>query len=111
VERTLLSAAGTLRAECLDVHSFATLTEAKQVIEDWRREYNESRPHRSLGERTPSEFACQIALNGGWPTLSLILTPEGGPSLSRFLRQGGDFDFLSSPRLPCAHNPSVIEIY
>ena len=55
---------GTLRAECLDVHWFATLTEAKQVIEDWRREYNESRPHRSLGERTPSEFASQIALQG-----------------------------------------------
>src|SRR5713226_8875574 len=48
---------GTLRAECLDVHWFATLTEAKQLIEAWRREYNESRPHRSLGERTPSEFA------------------------------------------------------
>ena len=52
---------GTLRAECLDVHWFATLTEAKQVIEDWRREYNESRPRRSLGERTPNEFASQIA--------------------------------------------------
>jgi len=55
---------GTLRAECLDVHWFTTLTEAKHIIEAWRREYNESRPHRSLGERTPSEFACQIALNG-----------------------------------------------
>ncbi len=55
---------GTLRAECLDVHWFATLIEAKQVIESWRREYNESRPHRSLAERTPSEFACQIAFNG-----------------------------------------------
>ncbi len=55
---------GTLRAECLDVHWFATLTEARQLIESWRREYNESRPHRSLGERTPSEFACQIALQG-----------------------------------------------
>ena len=52
---------GTLRAECLDVHWFATLTEAKQIIEAWRREYNESRPHRSLGERTPHEFASQIA--------------------------------------------------
>jgi transposase InsO family protein len=31
------------------------------IIEDWRQEYNESRPHRSLGERTPSEFASQIA--------------------------------------------------
>src|SRR5208337_2888865 len=30
---------------------------------------------------------------GGWPTLSLISTPEGTPSLSRLLRQGGDFDF------------------
>jgi len=47
---------GTLRAECLDVHWFATLTEAKQVIESRRRENNESRPHRSLGERTPSEL-------------------------------------------------------
>ena len=58
---------GTLRAECLDVHRFATLTEARQVIECWRREYNESRPHRSLGERTPSEFACQIALKADLP--------------------------------------------
>src|ERR1035437_137944 len=33
---------------------------------------------------------------GGWPTLSLISTPGGAPSLSRFLRQGGDFDSLSS---------------
>ena len=48
---------GTFRAECLDVHWFATLTEAKQLIEAWRREYNESRPHRSLGEMTPYEFA------------------------------------------------------
>lgn len=47
---------GTLRAECLDVHWFVTLTEAKQIIEDWSREYSESRPHRSLGERTPSEL-------------------------------------------------------
>jgi putative transposase len=52
---------GTLRAECLDAHWFATLTEAKQVIETWRREYNESRPHRALGERTPHEIACEFA--------------------------------------------------
>jgi len=55
---------GTLRAECLDGIGSATLTEARQVIEGWRQEYNDSRPHRSLGERTPSEFACQIALKG-----------------------------------------------
>jgi len=63
---------GTLRAECLDVHWFATLTEARQVIEGWRREYNDSRPHRSLGERTPSEFACQIALKGDLPGSQIV---------------------------------------
>jgi putative transposase len=52
---------GTLRAECLDVHWFASLAEARHLIEAWRREYNESRPHRSLGEMTPHEFARQIA--------------------------------------------------
>ena len=41
---------GTLRSECLDAHWFATLAEARQVIEAWRQEYNESRPHRALGE-------------------------------------------------------------
>jgi putative transposase len=52
---------GAFRAECLDAHWFADLNEAKKLIEAWRQEYNESRPHRSLGERTPSEFASQIA--------------------------------------------------
>src|ERR1700679_4228631 len=51
---------GTFRAECLDAHWFSDLNEAKKIIEAWRQEYNESRPHRSLGERTPSEFASQI---------------------------------------------------
>jgi putative transposase len=51
----------TLRDECLNVHGFTTLGEARQIIEAWRREYNESRPHRALGERTPQEFAFQIA--------------------------------------------------
>jgi transposase InsO family protein len=51
----------TLRAECLDVHWFATLAQAKHLIEAWRVEYDESRPHRSCGERTSHEFAMQIA--------------------------------------------------
>jgi len=52
---------GTFRAECLNAHWFGTLAEAKQLIEVWRQEYNESRPHRSLGERTPREFASEYA--------------------------------------------------
>jgi putative transposase len=52
---------GTLRAECLDAHWFGDLAEARQRIESWRIEYNASRPHRALGERTPNEFAREIA--------------------------------------------------
>jgi putative transposase len=52
---------GTLRAECLDTHWFETMTEAKENIEVWRQEYNETRPHRALGERTPNEFTKGIA--------------------------------------------------
>jgi putative transposase len=52
---------GTLRAECLDAHWFSSPAEAVERIEAWRREYNESRPHRALGERTPNEFASEIA--------------------------------------------------
>ena len=52
---------GTFRSECLDVHWFLDLKEAKQLVEAWRTEYNDSRPHRSLGDRTPSEFASESA--------------------------------------------------
>jgi putative transposase len=48
---------GKLRDECLNVSWFRNLFEARQQIHNWRKEYNESRPHSSLGYRTPSEFA------------------------------------------------------
>ena len=52
---------GTFRAECLDTHWFTSLTDTRQIFGIWRREYNESRPHRALGERTPTELASQVA--------------------------------------------------
>jgi len=52
---------GTFRSECLNIHWFMDLKEARQLIEAWRQEYNESRPHASLDDRTPSEFASQVA--------------------------------------------------
>jgi putative transposase len=48
---------GKLRDECLGLHWFRNRVEAKVLIEDWRREYNEVRPHSSLGKLTPTEFA------------------------------------------------------
>jgi len=52
---------GTFRSECLDTNWFTRLEGARQIIEAWRREYNESRPHRAIAYRTPEEFASQIA--------------------------------------------------
>jgi putative transposase len=50
---------GSLRDECLNLHWFETLAEAKREIEAWRRDYNESRPHMALGNIAPSEYALQ----------------------------------------------------
>lgn len=50
---------GRLREECLNVHQFATLAQAQAVIEVWRCDYNQQRPHSSLGNLTPDEFVGQ----------------------------------------------------
>ncbi|MGH8550991.1 MAG: integrase core domain-containing protein [Methylococcales bacterium] len=50
---------GRLRDECLNVHQFASLAEAETIIEAWRLDYNQRRPHSSLGHRTPNEFVAQ----------------------------------------------------
>lgn len=47
---------GTLRDDCLNLHWFLSLRDAQTTIEDWRRDYNEFRPHSSLGGLTPSEY-------------------------------------------------------
>lgn len=48
---------GTLRDDCLNMHWFVSLDDAKVTIEDWRRDYNDFRPHSSLGGLTPTEYA------------------------------------------------------
>lgn len=47
---------GSLRDECLNVHWFLSLNDAREKIERWRMDYNEFRPHSSLGNLTPNEF-------------------------------------------------------
>lgn len=47
------------RDECLDEHYFSTLFEAREIIEDWRIEFNTFRPHRTLNGLTPEEFLRQ----------------------------------------------------
>ena len=40
---------GRLRDECLNAHWFLSIADARSKIEAWRKDYNESRPHTSLG--------------------------------------------------------------
>jgi len=46
-----------LREECLNARWFVTLADARRKIEAWRRDYNEERPHSSLGYLAPQQFA------------------------------------------------------
>lgn len=50
---------GKFRDECLNDHYFTNLAHARAVISDWRRDYNEARPHSSLGRIPPAEFATR----------------------------------------------------
>jgi putative transposase len=54
---------GRLREECLNANWFVTLADARRKIEAWRRDYNEERPHSSLGYLAPHRFA-QLAQSG-----------------------------------------------
>jgi putative transposase len=44
---------GRFRAECLNQHWFLPLTDARKMMEDWRRYYNEERPHGTIGNKVP----------------------------------------------------------
>jgi putative transposase len=51
---------GKMRDELLKREVFTTLKEAKVLIEGWRREYNQLRPHSSLGYRPPAPVAVLV---------------------------------------------------
>ncbi len=54
---------GQFRDERLDETWFWTLAEAQVTIEQWRLEVNTARPHKGLGDRTPSEYAEEVSNN------------------------------------------------
>jgi putative transposase len=61
-----------LREECFNEHVFLSLDDARRKIECWRIAYNRERPHSSLGNLTPEEFAAKnqmssAAARTAWP--------------------------------------------
>ncbi|RYF15678.1 MAG: transposase, partial [Oxalobacteraceae bacterium] len=54
---------GSLRDGCVNAHWFLSIADGRAKIEAWRRNYNESRSHTSLGWMTPVEYAVAAATN------------------------------------------------
>jgi putative transposase len=76
---------GKLRDECLRASWFANLFEARRKIAAWRREYNEERPHSSLGYLTPAAFARRVRVREAEVPASLgaaPLSPSGETTVS-----------------------------
>jgi putative transposase len=72
---------GRFRDECLNLHWFISLDDARHRIESWRLDYNHVRPHSALGNRAPSKAAQEAELRS---TLSTSApppppTPSEGP--------------------------------
>jgi putative transposase len=64
---------GSFRDECLNSNWFLSLLDAKHKIEQWRRDYNEFRPHSSLNDLTPNEVHSEQSKS----PISLLLTGTG----------------------------------
>ncbi len=78
---------GKLRDECLRVSWFENLFQARRKIKIWQIEYNQERPHSSLGYRTPEEFAREMS------------SPKGCG------KDGGSATLENATRFPLSHSP------
>jgi putative transposase len=50
---------GRLRDECLNLNWFLGIADARQIVEAWRLDYNQARPHTALGGLTPEEYRLE----------------------------------------------------
>jgi putative transposase len=79
----------TLREEVLDAYIFNNLNEVRVLIEDFIREYNEERPHESLGDIPPELFAARRAGASPCPP-GASLNPTGSPYSGRGRNQAAN---------------------
>ena len=67
---------GSLRAECLNTHWFMNLPDAREKLEAWRKDYNEVRPHSSIGNKSP----IMLINHFGEPSPPKVIPPENSSS-------------------------------
>lgn len=88
---------GRVRDELLAVELFSCLTEARVLIEDWRQDYNQRRPHSALGMMTPAAFAA--SLRERCPSPTATTSGEGGEERQWVPAVGGALQPAISPTL------------
>jgi putative transposase len=94
---------GRLRDECLNLEVFFDLDDARDKIERWRADYNTNRPHSSLADRTPAEFASIY----GCRPFALPIVDKAGSRLGQGFADAGQ----KTPALDRASNlPSGTEM-
>jgi putative transposase len=76
---------GRLRDECLNGEIFFGLADAREKLQRWRTDYNQCRPHSSLDDRTPAEFAKQVQQR----SLALPIVDKAGPLPSQGFAAAG----------------------
>jgi putative transposase len=70
-----------LRAECLNAHWFMSLEDARQKLEDWRRYYNEDRPHSGIGQIPPILLHDSSGASSPSPAYEAETLASGDPTL------------------------------
>lgn len=75
---------GKLRDECLNEHWFDSVPHARAIVEEWRSDYNEVRPHHTLGLKTPSDYAAELAASplGGLKTETIDQAHDNNHNLT-----------------------------
>jgi putative transposase len=97
---------GTLRDECLNLETFHNRDHAGMLIRLFMREYNECRPHSTLGYQTPSEFAATASKRPGVPVpVGVCPTPR---DLSTYARNGLEEADPASPDRPSVPRSTTV---
>ncbi len=84
---------GRLRDECLNGEIFFNLADARQKLDRWRADYNEHRPHSSLADHTPAEFARMA----GQRSFALLSVNKTEPTTNQGFAHAGLTPALDRP--------------
>jgi len=90
--------------ECLNRELFESLAVAKVIVDQWRKEYNQQRPHSSLGYQTPDEFAaiCNRRFQSGYNLLPSPIAEK--ERIIHTTNNPAELDFQSVHSVESAHD-------